>query len=260
MRLGFVGTGVITEAIVSGLMASDFAVEEVLVSERNSARSARLAALDSRVRVETDNQQTVDTADLLFLAVRPQDAEEVLRSLRFRPSQSVASLIATLEAEVLQQWIEVPVKIVRAIPLPPVAQRRGVTAIYPPDAVLAKLFSSLGLAVEAQTLDEFDAYGAASALMGLYFGVMESAAQWLGEQGADALGAGKYLSDMFVELARTAHREADTSFAELRADHSTPGGLNQQLHEVFVDSGGSRAIHTALDSVSGRIRDARKPG
>lgn len=258
MRLGFIGTGVITEAIVSGLMASDFSVKKVLVSERNSARSARLAALDSRVRVEADNQVIVDTADLLFLAVRPQDAEEVLCSLRFRPNQSVASLIATLEADVLQQWIEVPVKIVRAIPLPPVAQRRGVTAIYPPDAELAKLFSSLGSAVEAQSLDEFDAYAAASALMGLYFGVMESAAEWLGGQGADAQGARKYLSDVFVELARTADREANVSFAELRVDHSTPGGLNQQLHEVFVEKGGSRAIHSALDSVSGRIRDARK--
>ena len=258
MRIGFVGTGVITEAIVSGLVASYFVAEELCVSERNSTRSARLAALDSRVRVEADNQRIVDTADLLFLAIRPQDAEEVVRSLRFQPNQAVASLIATIEGETLQQWIEVPVKIVRAIPLPPVAQRRGVTAIYPPDADLAKLFTALGSAVEAQTLDEFDAYAAASALMGLYFGVMESAAEWLGEQGAEAAGARQYLSDVFVELARTAEREVDVSFAELRVEHSTPGGLNQQLHEVFVEQGGSQAIHAALDSVSSRIRGGRK--
>lgn len=258
MRLGFIGTGVITEAIVTGLVNSDYAFKEVIVSSRNTDRSARLAALDRRVRVEDDIQRIVDEADVLFLAVRPQDAEAVLRPLNFRPDQAVASLIATLEAEQLQSWFNAPVRIARAIPLPAVAQRRGVTAIYPPDATLAALFSSLGSAVEAQTLDEFDAYAAASALMGLYFGVMESAAGWLGEQGAEASNARQYLSQVFVELARTAERAKGISFADLRVEHSTPGGLNQQLHEVFSESGGSDAIHTALDSVAGRIRDARK--
>lgn len=258
MRLGFVGTGVITEAIVSGLIGSDYLVGEIYISERNSSRSARLAALDDRVNIEQDNQRIVDSADVLFLAVRPQDAETVIRTLKFPPNQVVASLIATIQSEVLQHWIETPVQITRAIPLPAVSQRKGVTAIYPPHQELAKFFSSLGSVVQAQTLNEFDAYAAASALMGLYYGVLESAAEWLDGQGADADNSRKYLSAVFLELARTAERETDATFSELRVDHSTPGGLNQQLHEVFSDNGGNHAIHSGLDSVSERIRSARK--
>lgn len=260
MRLGFIGTGVITEAIVLGLLASDYAFDELRLSARNNERSSRLAAMDNRIWVEADNQCIVEESDLLFLAVRPQDAEAVLRPLRLKAAQTVISLIATVEAETLQEWLATSTAISRAIPLPAVAQRRGVTAIYPPEPQAAALFTALGSVVGAKTLDEFDAYAASSALMGLYFGVMESSADWLCQQGASADNARAYLSQVFVELARTAVRESDSSFSELRVEHSTPGGLNQQLHEVFVEAKGDEALHAGLNSVAGRIRSARRGG
>ncbi len=257
MKLGFIGTGAITEAIVRGLLASAYECEAIILSARNAERASRLAALDSRVRVEADNQRIVDLSDWVFIAVRPQVVEDVLRPLSFRPDQPVASLVATVQAEQLQAWIQTPVRITRSIPLPAVAQRSGATVVYPPDEALAELYAQLGTVVEAQSIDEFDAYAAASSLMGTYFGVMESASAWLGEQGGSSAGARRYLSQVFLELARTAEREADSSFSELRVEHSTPGGLNQQLHEVFTHAGGSEALQQGLNSVVGRIRDAR---
>ena len=259
MKIGFIGTGDITEAIVTGLISTDFPVIEIILSERSHAKSAQLAAADNRVRVSSDNQQIVDEADLVFLAVRPQVAEEVLRPLKFRDGQNVASLIATVTFEALLDWIGAPVRITRSIPLPAVATRRGVTAIYPADDQLESFYNALGTVVVAQSIDEFDAYAATSALMGLYFGVMETASEWLCEQGTSPQNAQSYLTKIFLELSRTADSGPETGFATLRRNHSTQGGLNQQMFEVFADKGGTMALTQALESVAQRVRDARNP-
>lgn len=257
MKIGFIGTGDITEAIVTGLISTDYPVSEIILSERNHTKSARLAAADSRIRVTSDNQQIVDESDLVFLAVRPQIAEAVLRPLSFREGQAVASLIATFTFETLLDWIGTPVKLTRSIPLPAVANRRGVTAIYPADDQLEAIYGALGSVVVAETLDEFDAYAATSALMGLYFGIMETANDWLCAQGTSPQYAQSYLTKIFLELSRTADNAPETSFAHLRKEHSTPGGLNQQMFEVFEATGGTEALTQALDTVAKRVRDAR---
>ena len=259
MRIGFIGTGDITEAIVTGLISSDYPVSEIILSERSHAKSARLAAADKRVRVTSSNQQIVDEADLVFLAVRPQIAEQVIRPLNFRAGQNVASLIATVTFESLMDWIGAEVRITRSIPLPAVATRRGVTAIYPADDQLESFYAALGTVVVAQSLDEFDAYAAASALMELYFGVMETASDWLRGQGTSPQNAQSYLTKIFLELSRKADSAPQADFATLRDHHSTPGGLNQQMFEDFSELGGTQALTGALENVAKRIRDARNP-
>ena len=256
MKLGFIGTGVITEAIVTGLLASDYPARAFILSQRSADISKRLALADDRVSVVTDNQQIVDDADIVFLAVRPQVAEAVIRPLRFQRGQQVASLIATVTAETLQDWIDNPVAITRAIPLPAVANQRGVTAIFPAQDQLEALFDALGSVVCAETLNEFDAYAAASSLMGLYFGVMETAAGWLQMQGTSKGNTQTYLAKIFLELAHTAEVAGDKGFGDLRQEHSTPNGLNQQMFEVFAQNGGVSALETALESVALRVRAA----
>lgn len=258
MKLGFIGTGIITEAIVTGLLASDSRANEFILSQRSVDISTRLALADERVRVTSDNQTIVDDADIVFLAVRPQVAKDVIQPLRFRNGQQVASLIATVPAETLQDWIDKPVKITRAIPLPAVANQRGVTAIFPAHGELEVLFGDLGAVVCAESLDEFDAYAAASALMGLYFGMLEGAANWLCAQGPAMASTQRYLTGVFLELARTADSALNKDYSDLRTEHSTPNGLNQQMFEVFTAHGGIYALETALDSVATRVREARQ--
>ncbi len=50
MKLGFIGTGVITEAIVTGLLSSDYPFDGIILSQRNTEISARLAAADDRLQ------------------------------------------------------------------------------------------------------------------------------------------------------------------------------------------------------------------
>jgi pyrroline-5-carboxylate reductase len=254
MKFGFVGTGAITEAMVTGIAGSALNVSGIVVSPRGAEIAARLAARFPSVRVAPDNQAVVDAADVLFLAIRPQVAEDVVKALRFRPDQAVVSLIAATGHAALESWIDQPVELVRAIPLPFVAEREGVTAIYPPNPRVAAIFSALGSAVECATRQEYDLLGATSALMGTYFGILDKTSNWLADNGIAASKARTYLVPLFASLSQAAVKSEPLSFDHVRREFSTRGGLNEQLFEDFDREGGTKALTDALDRVLDRIK------
>ncbi len=102
MNLGFIGTGEIAVAMVTGFCTAEPRPERITVSPRNAdkaaALAAALAAAFPEVEVAADNQAVVEASDWLVLAVLPLVAEEVLASLRFRPDQKVVSVLARLRA------------------------------------------------------------------------------------------------------------------------------------------------------------------
>lgn len=255
--LGFVGTGTITAAMVRGLKTSDLQGRPILLSPRNAAMAAELASGFAGVSVAADNQAVVDGAQTVFLAIRPQIAEDVIRPLRFRPGQSVVSLVAGLQLASLRDWIGPDVTLTRAVPLPFVAQRQGVTPIYPPNADMALLFNQLGCAIEVDTVEAYDTYAAASALMGSYFGIIELATGWMCRQGLAEDDSAAYLRGLFHSLGNVLASHPDSPAAQLRAEHSTRGGLNELAFQRFVDSGGESALTEALGAVLDRVTRQR---
>ncbi|OLP55138.1 pyrroline-5-carboxylate reductase [Rhizobium rhizosphaerae] len=259
MRLGFVGTGTITEAIVTGLCTGG-SDDRITVSPRNAERAAQLAAAFPEVSIASDNQTVVDAgADMLFLAIRPQVAEAVIRPLTFSPGQTVVSLVAAMDRESLLSWIGVDVTLVQAIPLPFVARRDGVTAIYPGNEQVSALFDRLGRAVPCDRKEEYDVLAAASAIMGTTFGVMERLTGWMQMQGMRDETARAYLAPLFSSLAQTALSSPDMSFTALREEFSTRGGLNEQVFRDFDTRGGTQALTEAMDRVLARIRTGIAP-
>lgn len=251
--IGFIGTGAITEAMVTGLVGATSEPLKVLVSARNETISCRLAAAHSQVQVAQSNQQIIDLAETVVLAIRPQVAESVIKDLRFKPGQKVVSVIAATPRTLLKEWIREEVDVVQAIPLPFVAQRQGVTAIYPPNCEVAALFNRIGRSVECERKEDYDLLAAASALMSTYYGVLHSAVSWLGTHGLSNDKGRDYLSHLFASLSDAAISSGPATFEELSIAYATPGGLNEQVLRDFNSHGGERALHLALDKVLERI-------
>lgn len=255
LKIGFIGTGAISDAMVRGLLSPHAAVPHVMVSLRSAETSARLAADFPAVLVSADNQAIVEGCDTVVLAIRPQIAEEVIRPLNFRDGQRVISVVAATGRPALLDWIGANVRLAQAIPLPFVARRKGVTAIYPPDADTAAVFNVLGNAVECETKEEYDLLAAASALMATYFGVMHRTTEWLAEKGLPEEKGRAYLAPLFAGLSETAlTADRDAGFMDLSGEFATKGGLNEQVFTDFEKNGGSRAITLALDRILARIR------
>lgn len=251
MRLGFIGTGAITGHILRGLKTSDLADWPVVISPRNADMARELTKLPG-VEIATDNQDVINRSDLILLAIRPQVAEAVLRPLQFHPETPLISLIATLQIDTLQQWTGAQA-ICRAIPLPFVERHQDVTPVFPPIPQAMQLFNALGRALAVDDLAAFDAYGTASALMATYFGLLETAANWLSGQGISAPDSDAYLRGLFANLGNSL-AASPLSLDALRIGHSTAGGLNEQLHRVFEAEGGGAALEAGLASVLARIK------
>lgn len=253
-RYGFIGTGAITKAIVSGLLQAPGPQLRITVSPRNAELAAELAAQHPEVTVAADNQAVVELSDVVFLAVRPQIAAEAIPSLRFREDQTVISLIAATRLEQLREWIPSVSRITQAIPLPFVENREGVTAIYPPDTEVAAIFDRLGTALPCETKDEYDLLATASATMSLYFGFMGGIVEWLTSNGMPEQGARAYMAALFDSLAKVAIREPEAALHTLAREYATKGGLNEQVWVDFDQRGGTRAVFEALDRVHMRIK------
>jgi pyrroline-5-carboxylate reductase len=254
MRLGFVGTGVITEAIVTGLLRVGAPFEHIALSNRNAEKAAQLAAQDKRISVCETNQAVLDQSDVVCLAVVPQIAHDVIAELKFQPSHRVISFVAGIKVDELRRMMPQVDHLVRAIPLPAVADALGATTLYPQDSVANDLFSKIGVAVEVENEHQFDCISAATATMASFYAVLESQAQWLVKEGLAYDKARAFLSGYSQGLAHGTRGGAP--FSELIKHCMTPGGINEQVHHELTGLGNyeqyQKALTRVLDRIEGR--------
>jgi len=244
MRLGFVGSGTITAAIVEGLSAAKADVSIVL-SPRNAAVAGALAARYSNVRVADCNQTVLDESEVVVIAVRPQIVEEVLQQLRFRPDHRVVSLVARVSLQYLQRATHPASRVTRAVPLPSVARRQGPTAIFPPADDVVALFDPLGTAIAVEQEAVFNVFGTATAVMASYFAFAGTISGWMERHGVAHETARAFVRQMLEGLATAG---PDRTFEELADEHQTRGGINEQVVRAVAKEGVISSLDEALDA------------
>lgn len=253
MRIGFIGTGVITRAVVLGLLRSDLAVDRIVLSPRNAETAAELAALDDRVSVAASNQDVLDAADIVCVAVVPQIVEDVLVALDFAPRHRVITFVPVTSHAALRGLVAPAQALARAVPLPSVADLQGTTAVFPYDEVAVRIFDALGSSVVVEGEREFDALHAVTSTMASHYAVLEAQASWLVEQGLPYPSARAFLAGYSFGLAADA-TASERSFAAMIDYLMTPGGLNEQVHAELTAAGAYDHYGPALDRVFARVR------
>jgi pyrroline-5-carboxylate reductase len=207
MKLGFIGSGSIASAIVTGLRAAGN-TDPIEMSPRNAEVAADLADRFENVQIAPTNQAVLDASDVVVLAVRPQIASIVLPELRFRHDHHVVSLIPTLSLDYLRSVTAPAAVVTRAVPLPSVARRQGPTAIYPPSEPIKAFFDSLGVAIELESESEFDAFTTATAVIASYFTFADVVTGWMTRHGAAAEKAQAFVSKCFEVWPRPRRQAA----------------------------------------------------
>ena len=119
-RLGFIGAGNMAEALMKGVMANGlFAKEDIIASEIYKTRREYVA---KALGVETtdSNAKVVDSAQIVLLAVKPQQLDEVLDQLssHFTADHLVISIVAGITLKALEMHMPHS-KVVRVMPNQP---------------------------------------------------------------------------------------------------------------------------------------------
>ncbi len=127
--IAFIGGGFMAEALINGLIASENAAPgNITVTD---IRGERLQYLQNEYGVKTEerNREAASAADILVLAVKPQNMRDVLADIRDCIGENV--LVITIAAGVKLKTIEnyFTGKIVRVMPNSCAQVREAVTAI-----------------------------------------------------------------------------------------------------------------------------------
>jgi pyrroline-5-carboxylate reductase len=254
MKLGFIGTGSLTAAIVTGLKAFADNPSPIVVSPRNESTAARLASRFADVRVAADNQAVLDECDTVMLAVRPQIARDVLSLLRFRPDHHVISLIATVSREDIAALTAPGGHVVKALPMPMIAHGLGATIIYPPDRKAAALFGTVGNAIEVESAAEFDAMSVTTATFASYFKYLDTIHAWLKQHGVPEARARDYVASLFRALGDAPINQPAVAFMHMaEEEYATRGGLNEQVLRELTSRGVFEALRESMDGIHRRI-------
>ncbi|EOD63947.1 NAD(P)-binding domain-containing protein [Amycolatopsis vancoresmycina] len=200
---GFVGTGELTAAVVEGLSAGSPAPPPVFLSPRNQRIAHDLAARFPNVTACGSNQEVLDRATAVVIAVRPQITRDVLEELTFRPDHVVVSAVAAVSLAELRDHVAPAERIVRAIPLPTASRRASCTALYPDDPVARTLFESVGEVVVPENETTLATFSAATATFAAHLDQLATIAAWMAAHGVRAEDANAYVAHVFGELGNT---------------------------------------------------------
>ncbi|MBE0430329.1 MAG: pyrroline-5-carboxylate reductase [Dehalococcoidia bacterium] len=127
MRISFIGGGAMGEAIIRGILAKGVATPQDMVVSDISQTRRELLTNEYGIETLDDNRQAAKGADLIVLAVKPQNLARVVQDLKApSPEQLVVSILAggTL-AKLCQDFNHLSV--VRAAPNMPAQIGQGIT-------------------------------------------------------------------------------------------------------------------------------------
>ena len=253
MRLGFIGTGKIASSVITGICTSKISFQKILVSPRNRNIAQKLKKRFRKVNIAKTNQEVVDKCNWVFLSVTPKVGKKILPKLKFRSNQKVVSFIATINLAQLKNILGKKIKIIRAIPLPPIALKKGPVPIYPPDKQVKSFFNKIGTTVEIKNEKLSKNFWATSAMMAPFYEVLKVLSDWLVNRGIKRNKAQRYITSLFVALSIDSVNNSVKHLKHLVADSQTPGGLNEQGIKELRRLGFYKSLEKSLNSILKRL-------
>ena len=253
MRLGFIGTGKIASSVITGVCNSKISFNKILVSPRNRSIAQKLKRKFRKVSIAKNNQEIVNSCNWVFLAVTPKVGKKIIPSLKFRSNQKVISFIATINLAQLKKAIGKKVKIIRAIPLPPISLRKGPVPICPPDKQIKSFFNKLGTTIEIKNEKSSKNFWATSGMMAPFYELLKVLSDWLVKRGIKRNEAQKYITSLFVALSEDSVINSKKDLKYLVRDSQTLKGLNEQAVKQLRKAGFYRSLEKSLNSILRRL-------
>lgn len=262
-KLAVLGAGKMGEALIAGLVASGWRKpEDIVATARTQERLDALAA-SYAVQTTTSNPEAVAGAQVVVLAVKPQDAEALLADVspHVGESHTVLSVVAAITTSFIESHLGSPVPVVRAMPNTPSIVHEGMAGIaggrHATEEHLGlarEVLSHVGrVAVVPESY--LDAVTAISGSGPAYFALLAEA---MIEAGI-LLGLAREMSTELVvqtmlgsaKLLRDEHMHP----VELREMVTSPGGTTIRAIRVLEQSGVRAAFLNAIQAAMERSQE-----
>ncbi len=228
-------------ALIRGLIARGLAPQKISVGEALPDKRASLAELG--VRATADNGDAVRGADIVVLAVKPQDMAATVQGfageLRQR-SPLVLSIAAGIRISDIAGWCGSGITVMRAMPNRPALNGAGATGLFAPEglseahrALAEQVMGAAGTTAWVPSEHSLDVVTALSGSGPAYFfllaELMTDAAVDLGLTRESA----RELAIQTLYGSGLMARESDGNLARLRAEVTSKGGTTEAAVRAF---------------------------
>jgi pyrroline-5-carboxylate reductase len=267
-RICVLGTGKAGEALVAGLLSSGWAKPADIVA--TARHQERIDELSKRYGIEgtLDNVAAVKGAQVVVIAVKPQDIEALLGDVgvALEASQTVLSIAAAIPTELIERHVGDGVPVVRAMPNAPVTVHEGMAGVAGGAnateehiALAEEVLGSVGRSVRVDEAN-MDAVTAVSGSGPAYFALL---AESMIEAGI-LLGLSREVStDLVVQtMLGTAKLLRDEKMhpVELREMVTSPGGTTISAIRELEQAGVRAAFLNAIQAAMKRSRELAEGG
>ena len=247
-------------ALVAGLVESGWRKpEDIVVTGRRPERLTELSH-SFGVRTSLDNTEAVNGADIVVLAVKPQDLHGLLEeiSAHVEPTQTVLSLVAAIPTRLIEAKLGGSIPVVRAMPNTPSVVREGMAGIAPGQhagdshlALARKVLEQVGRVITVPET-HLDAVTAISGSGPAYFALLAEAMI----EGGILLGLSREAStDLVVQTmlgSAKLLRDERMHPVVLREMVTSPGGTTIRAIRVLEQAGVRAAFLNAIQAAMER--------
>lgn len=263
MRVGCIGGGSMGEALVSAWLARELVQPaEVTVSDVTDARREHMSSTYGAI-VTSDNAAAVHEADVVLLAVKPQDFSDVAAGLKGKlpDSATVLSIMAGVPMRRIADELG-HAAVVRVMPNTPAFVAEAMSVWMASDAVSAgarkAVATLLGAAGDELEVDDERYVDMATAVSGsgpgFVFLFLESLIDGAVQIGMADDVAERIAAQTLYGSALLA-REHEKSPAELRAMVTSKGGTTAAGIEVFDEAGLRGTVVRAVEAAYRRSQE-----
>jgi pyrroline-5-carboxylate reductase len=260
----FIGGGHMGGALIRGLIARGLAAEKISVGEAVQPRRIQLAD-ELGVHVTADNREAIAGADVVVLAVKPQDmagtVQPLADSLQKR-SPLILSIAAGIRVADIVAWSGGKMPVVRAMPNRPALNGAGATAMYAPPGLsdvhrvlAADVLGAVGTTVWVEQEDALDVVTALSGSGPAYFFLLaELMTDAAVDLGLERDSARELAIQTLFGSGRMA-RDSDGDLARLRAEVTSKGGTTEAAVRSFDGANLRGIVAAALTAATNRGRE-----
>jgi pyrroline-5-carboxylate reductase len=255
-KIGFIGPGVMAEAIIAGLLREGVAAAESMLASGPRAERCEELSQHYGIFTTTDNTTVAKQSDVLVLSVKPQRLEKVLEGIRglMKPTSLVLSIVAGAQIAKISNLLGHKL-IIRSMPNTPAQIGEGITVWTAAPLVedehkemARKILSALGEEIyveEEHYLDMATALsGTGPAYVFLFMEAMIDAGVHLGfpRRIAEKLVTRTVSGSVDYYL----NRDQPVHLARLRNQVTSPGGTSAEAIYYLEKAGFRTAISRAI--------------
>lgn len=258
-RIAFIGAGNMAASLIGGLRAQGVEASMIRASAPGAETRERIAT-EHGIQVFADNAETIEGADVVVLAVKPQMMKAVCQALKpsLKPQQLIVSVAAGITCASLTQWLGEP-PVVRCMPNTPSLLRQGASGLFANDRVspaqreqAEHLLSAVGIAVWVEQEQHMDAVTAVSGSGPAYFFLMIEAMTAAGVKLGLPQDVARTLTLQTALGAAFMATGSDVEASELRRRVTSPGGTTAAAIQAFQQGGFEALVQTALEAARHR--------